>query len=49
MRSNPCFYMDYGGGDHLNGCMSAQATILKYRFDVWHILNAGPVCDKLIT
>jgi len=33
--------MDYGGGDHLNDCVSAQATIFKCRFGVQHILNAA--------
>jgi len=49
MSSNPCFYMDYGGGDRLNGCVPAQVTVLKCRFGVQHMLNAGPVCDELIT
>ena len=27
IRSNPCIYMDYGGGDHLSGILGLRAAV----------------------
>ena len=48
---NPCIYMDYRGGDHLNGrlwlCAAVRCvcglSLLSSR------LNSGPVCDDYAT
>jgi len=31
MSSNPCIYMDYKGGDHLNGRLWLRAAVRRNR------------------
>ena len=51
MNSNPCIYMDYGGGDHHNGRLGLhtavwlQAKVRDRRLGLLPVLFASSVCD----
>ena len=39
-----CIYMDYEGGDHLNGRLGLRASIESLYLRVWPVLNV--VCEN---